>query len=126
MCSYNEEDWRELASRSEKAGADALELNLSCPHGMGERGMGLACGQVRLDMREVKLVAKRDEVYSWVMFTSSKSCLNSTSQVSTIIIQVIAQSELILKRQACTVYRVNLCLLQYSRTQSWYATSVGG
>ena len=29
------------------AGADALELNLSCPHGMGERGMGLACGQVR-------------------------------------------------------------------------------
>ena len=31
----------------QKAGADALELNLSCPHGMGERGMGLACGQVR-------------------------------------------------------------------------------
>lgn len=29
------------------SGADALELNLSCPHGMGERGMGLACGQVR-------------------------------------------------------------------------------
>jgi len=28
------------------AGSDALELNLSCPHGMGERGMGLACGQV--------------------------------------------------------------------------------
>ncbi|CAB1326009.1 unnamed protein product, partial [Coregonus sp. 'balchen'] len=27
------------------SGADALELNLSCPHGMGERGMGLACGQ---------------------------------------------------------------------------------
>jgi dihydropyrimidine dehydrogenase (NADP+) len=35
----------ELAIRSEAAGADALELNLSCPHGMGERGMGLACGQ---------------------------------------------------------------------------------
>ncbi len=30
---------------AEAAGADALELNLSCPHGMGERGMGLACGQ---------------------------------------------------------------------------------
>ena len=30
----------------QRAGADALELNLSCPHGMGERGMGLACGQV--------------------------------------------------------------------------------
>ncbi len=31
---------------AESAGADALELNLSCPHGMGESGMGLACGQV--------------------------------------------------------------------------------
>jgi len=28
-----------------ESGPDALELNLSCPHGMGERGMGLACGQ---------------------------------------------------------------------------------
>ncbi|XP_043218241.1 dihydropyrimidine dehydrogenase [NADP(+)]-like [Amphibalanus amphitrite] len=45
MCSYNEEDWTELAQKAEAAGADALELNLSCPHGMGERGMGLACGQ---------------------------------------------------------------------------------
>lgn len=48
MCSYNEADWTELARMAEKAGADALELNLSCPHGMGERGMGLACGQVSL------------------------------------------------------------------------------
>uniref|UniRef100_A0A1B0CRF4 Dihydropyrimidine dehydrogenase [NADP(+)] n=1 Tax=Lutzomyia longipalpis TaxID=7200 RepID=A0A1B0CRF4_LUTLO len=45
MCSYNEEDWTELAKKAEKAGAHALELNLSCPHGMGESGMGLACGQ---------------------------------------------------------------------------------
>ncbi|CAD5111842.1 DgyrCDS1106 [Dimorphilus gyrociliatus] len=45
MCSYNEQDWVELAQMAEKAGADLLELNLSCPHGMGERGMGLACGQ---------------------------------------------------------------------------------
>lgn len=45
MCSYNEADWTELAKLAEEAGADALELNLSCPHGMGERGMGLACGQ---------------------------------------------------------------------------------
>uniref|UniRef100_A0A0K0DYG4 Dihydropyrimidine dehydrogenase [NADP(+)] n=1 Tax=Strongyloides stercoralis TaxID=6248 RepID=A0A0K0DYG4_STRER len=45
MCSFNKEDWQELAIASEKSGADALELNLSCPHGMGERGMGLACGQ---------------------------------------------------------------------------------
>ncbi|XP_032520125.2 dihydropyrimidine dehydrogenase [NADP(+)] [Danaus plexippus] len=45
MCSYNEDDWTELARKAEASGADALELNLSCPHGMGESGMGLACGQ---------------------------------------------------------------------------------
>lgn len=45
MCSYNEEDWTILAKQAEACGSDALELNLSCPHGMGESGMGLACGQ---------------------------------------------------------------------------------
>ncbi|RVE62031.1 hypothetical protein OJAV_G00173250 [Oryzias javanicus] len=45
MCAYNKDDWTVLAKMAEASGADALELNLSCPHGMGERGMGLACGQ---------------------------------------------------------------------------------
>ncbi|CAG2063244.1 unnamed protein product, partial [Timema podura] len=45
MCTYNQADWEELSQASEKAGADALELNLSCPHGMKEKGLGLACGQ---------------------------------------------------------------------------------
>uniref|UniRef100_A0A0C9Q8R5 Dihydropyrimidine dehydrogenase [NADP(+)] n=1 Tax=Fopius arisanus TaxID=64838 RepID=A0A0C9Q8R5_9HYME len=45
MCSYNESDWTDLSRLAEGAGADGLELNLSCPHGMGESGMGLACGQ---------------------------------------------------------------------------------
>ncbi|MEE6495752.1 hypothetical protein FKM82_002137 [Ascaphus truei] len=45
MCGYSKDDWTELSKMAEVSGADALELNLSCPHGMGERGMGLACGQ---------------------------------------------------------------------------------
>lgn len=45
MCAFNEDDWVLLAKMAEESGADALELNLSCPHGMGEKGMGLACGQ---------------------------------------------------------------------------------
>lgn len=45
MCSFNEADWTELATKAAACGAHALELNLSCPHGMGESGMGLACGQ---------------------------------------------------------------------------------
>ncbi len=40
-----EEEWREMIQRSEDAGADGLELNFGCPHGMCERGMGSAVGQ---------------------------------------------------------------------------------
>jgi dihydropyrimidine dehydrogenase (NAD+) subunit PreA len=39
------EEWIELAKRCEAAGADGLELNLSCPHGMPERGTGAFIGQ---------------------------------------------------------------------------------
>lgn len=53
MCSYNKDDWTELAQMAENSGADALELNLSCPHGMGERGMGLACGQSSELVRDI-------------------------------------------------------------------------
>lgn len=45
MAAFIKEDWQILAKACEDAGADAIELNLSCPHGMGERGLGLACGQ---------------------------------------------------------------------------------
>jgi len=45
MAAFIKEDWQILAKRAEEAGADAIELNLSCPHGMGEKQMGLACGQ---------------------------------------------------------------------------------
>ncbi|XP_021164406.2 dihydropyrimidine dehydrogenase [NADP(+)] isoform X2 [Fundulus heteroclitus] len=53
MCSYNKEDWTVIAKMAEESGADALELNLSCPHGMGERGMGLACGQDPVLVRNI-------------------------------------------------------------------------
>uniref|UniRef100_A0A0K8U849 Dihydropyrimidine dehydrogenase [NADP(+)] n=1 Tax=Bactrocera latifrons TaxID=174628 RepID=A0A0K8U849_BACLA len=46
MCPDSEADWKDMAPKAEKSGADAIELNLSCPHGMGESGMGLAIGQV--------------------------------------------------------------------------------
>ncbi|VDP86969.1 unnamed protein product, partial [Echinostoma caproni] len=45
MAAYLREDWQELCDMVLDSGADAIELNLSCPHGMRERGMGLACGQ---------------------------------------------------------------------------------
>ena len=39
------DEWREIIKRSEDAGADGIELNFGCPHGMCERGMGSAVGQ---------------------------------------------------------------------------------
>jgi dihydropyrimidine dehydrogenase (NAD+) subunit PreA len=39
------DEWRDIIKRSIDAGADGLELNFGCPHGMCERGMGSAVGQ---------------------------------------------------------------------------------
>jgi dihydropyrimidine dehydrogenase (NAD+) subunit PreA len=46
MVDSRREAWHEIVKRSEGAGADGLELNFGCPHGMSERGMGSAVGQV--------------------------------------------------------------------------------
>jgi dihydropyrimidine dehydrogenase (NADP+) len=53
MSGYCKEDWQELALMTVDSGCDMLELNLSCPHGMGERGMGLACGEDADMVREI-------------------------------------------------------------------------
>ncbi|MDI6879500.1 MAG: NAD-dependent dihydropyrimidine dehydrogenase subunit PreA [Desulfitobacteriaceae bacterium] len=45
MADVRRESWQRLAKAAEEAGADALELNLSCPHGMPEKGIGAAVGQ---------------------------------------------------------------------------------
>ncbi|MCY0993867.1 NAD-dependent dihydropyrimidine dehydrogenase subunit PreA [Nannocystis sp. ILAH1] len=39
------DEWRDMIKRAIDAGADGLELNFGCPHGMCERGMGSAVGQ---------------------------------------------------------------------------------
>ena len=41
-----EASWRDILARVEDVGADGIELNFGCPHGMSERGMGAAVGQV--------------------------------------------------------------------------------
>lgn len=38
--------WAEMVQRVEDTGADGIELNFGCPHGMSERGMGSVVGQV--------------------------------------------------------------------------------
>ena len=46
MLPMNEQSWKKYVPMIEDTGADGLELNFGCPHGMSERGMGSAVGQV--------------------------------------------------------------------------------
>jgi dihydropyrimidine dehydrogenase (NAD+) subunit PreA len=46
MVESKRETWHDIVKRAQDAGSDLLELNFGCPHGMSERGMGAAVGQV--------------------------------------------------------------------------------
>lgn len=46
MVPCEEEPWKFILPLVEETGADGVELNFGCPHGMSERGMGSAVGQV--------------------------------------------------------------------------------
>lgn len=46
MAPIDEQAWKQLAIQIANAGVHGIELNLGCPHGMCERGMGSAIGQV--------------------------------------------------------------------------------
>ena len=46
MVPCEEQAWRAILPRVEDTGCDGIELNFGCPHGMSERGMGSAVGQV--------------------------------------------------------------------------------
>src|SRR5690242_11892490 len=46
MVPCDEASWRSILPLVEETGADGVELNFGCPHGMSERGMGSAVGQV--------------------------------------------------------------------------------
>ena len=46
MVPCEEESWKAILPVVEETGADGIELNFGCPHGMSERGMGAAVGQV--------------------------------------------------------------------------------
>ncbi len=46
MLPMSEDAWKKYLPMIEDTGCDAFELNFGCPHGMSERGMGSAVGQV--------------------------------------------------------------------------------
>ena len=73
----SKDEWRDIIKRSEDAGADGLELNFGCPHGMCERGMGSAVGQ------EPKVL---EEITSWAKeFASTPVLIKLTPNVGDIL-----------------------------------------
>jgi dihydropyrimidine dehydrogenase (NAD+) subunit PreA len=46
MVPCEERNWQSILKRVEDTECDGVELNFGCPHGMSERGMGSAVGQV--------------------------------------------------------------------------------
>ena len=45
MEEYRKDAWQEIIERIQETGVDGFELNLSCPHGLPERKMGMAMGE---------------------------------------------------------------------------------
>lgn len=66
MVPCDEQSWKSILAQVEDTGADAVELNFGCPHGMSERGMGSAVGQVP---EYVEMVAR------WVKQHSKLPCI---------------------------------------------------
>jgi dihydropyrimidine dehydrogenase (NAD+) subunit PreA len=46
MVESKRETWHDIVKRTIDTGCDGIELNYGCPHGMSERGIGSAVGQV--------------------------------------------------------------------------------
>ena len=53
MVPCTEQAWKDILKKVEQTGCDGVELNFGCPHGMSERGMGAAVGQVPEYIQEV-------------------------------------------------------------------------
>ncbi len=66
MVPCDEASWKAILPMVEDTGADAVELNFGCPHGMSERGMGSAVGQVP---EYIEMVA------AWVKQYSKLPCI---------------------------------------------------
>ncbi len=70
MEEHKKENWHEIVKRVQETGVDAFEMNLSCPHGMPERKMGLAMGEDPSCVAEVvKWVKEVSTIPVWAKMT---------------------------------------------------------
>lgn len=78
----NEEEWAKLAKVVEEAGADAIELNFSCPH-MVEEGTGSDIGQVpELTERFTRAVKKVVKIPILVKLTPNIDVMSPSAEAA--------------------------------------------
>nr|QDA77034.1 dihydropyrimidine dehydrogenase subunit [Jahnella sp. MSr9139] len=89
------EEWREIIQKAEDTGADGLELNFGCPHGMCERGMGSAVGA------EPKVL---EEIARWaVEFAATPVIVKLTPNVG----DIVEPGEAVLRSGAHAISLIN-------------------
>ena len=70
MEEYRRDAWHEIVKRVQETGVDAFELNLSCPHGLPERKMGMAMGEnPDITCEVVKWVKEVSKIPVWAKMT---------------------------------------------------------
>jgi dihydropyrimidine dehydrogenase (NAD+) subunit PreA len=97
MVESKKEAWHDIVKRTMDAGADGIELNFGCPHGMSERGMGSAVGQVPeyvcqisewvVEVSEIPVIVKLTPNISDITYpalAAKKSGANAVSLINTI------------------------------------------
>lgn len=77
----NFKGWQKLTLMMQKAGADVLELNLSCPHGLPEMGMGTICSETPGFAQEIiKEVKKNAQIPVWAKLSPDVTNMQNLAQ----------------------------------------------
>jgi dihydropyrimidine dehydrogenase (NAD+) subunit PreA len=88
------DDWKMLTVETQNAGAQIIELNLACPHGLPEMGMGAAIGanpelvarvtQWSTDVADVPVIAKLTAICSDIQGVASAAMSSGASGIAAI------------------------------------------
>lgn len=83
MEEYRKDAWVEIVQRCQDVGVDALELNMSCPHGLPERKMGSAMGEHPEILAEVcGWVMQVAKIPVWAKMTPNVTRIEDPSRVA--------------------------------------------
>jgi dihydropyrimidine dehydrogenase (NAD+) subunit PreA len=123
MASGNDKaGWKWLAVECQKSGARMLELNLSCPHGMPEKGMGSVIGQdAELAKQVTQWVAEEVSIPVMVKLTPN---VTDISVVAEAVVEGGAQAVSAINTVGC-VMGVDLETLSPLPSVKGYSTSGG-